>query len=73
MKLLGCILLALIMLSGCSYKNEALSLDSYKAEYQGPHSKENKTIYLRSVKDLRAKKNVVGYLDQKTPNTCPKP
>ena len=69
MKLLGCIFLALIMLSGCSYKNEALSLDSYKAEYKGPHSRDNKTIYLRSIKDLRAKKNVVGYLDQKTPNT----
>ena len=51
--------MAFLFLTGCTYKNEALTLDSYKAEYKGPAVKTNKTVYLRTVKDLRANKNIV--------------
>lgn len=65
MKTLFFLGLALLFLSGCTYKNEALSLDSYKAEYKGPLTKEKKTVYLRRVKDLRADKRTIGYVEQK--------
>ena len=55
----------LLLLSGCTYKNEALNLESYKAEYKGPLTKEKKTVYVRLVKDLRADKKVIGYVEQK--------
>lgn len=58
------VLLALLFLSGCTYKNEALNLASYKAEYTGPISRDNKTVYLRFVKDVRTDKKSVGYLLQ---------
>jgi len=61
--------LALLIMSGCTYKNEALNLDSYKAEYKGPLTRDKKVVYLKTVKDLRAKKNIVGYVDQKSANT----
>lgn len=40
-------------------------LKSYQSEYKGPSLRNNKTIYVRFVKDLRVKKNVIGYVDQK--------
>ena len=53
---------AMLLFTGCAYKNEALSLASYNAEYKGPASRDKKTIYLRIVKDLRADKSSIGYL-----------
>ncbi|WP_263831796.1 YajG family lipoprotein [Sulfurospirillum oryzae] len=69
MKHLLFVAMALLLFSGCAYKNEALTLESYKAEYAGPLSKDKKTIYLRTVKDLRANKSIIGYIDQKSPTT----
>ena len=69
MKHLFFVAMALLLFSGCTYKNEALNLESYKAEYQGPLSRDKKIVYLRTVKDLRAKKNIIGYVDQKSTNT----
>ncbi|WP_333803535.1 YajG family lipoprotein [Sulfurospirillum sp.] len=69
MKHLIFVAMALLIFSGCTYKNEALSLESYKAEYQGPLSRDKKIVYLRPVKDLRVKKNIIGYVDQKSSNT----
>lgn len=69
MKYLFFMAMTLLLFSGCAYKNEALALDSYKAEYTGPLSKDKKTIYLRTVKDLRANKSIVGYIDQKSATT----
>lgn len=66
MKHLFFMAMALLLFSGCAYKNEALSLESYKAEYTGPLVRDKKTIYLRTVKDLRAQKNIIGYVDQKS-------
>lgn len=60
---------ALLIFSGCTYKNEALSLESYKAEYKGPITRDKKVVYLKPVKDLRAKKNIIGYVDQKSSTT----
>ncbi|MDD3342939.1 MAG: YajG family lipoprotein [Sulfurospirillaceae bacterium] len=64
MKHLLFLLLPLLFFSGCTYKNEALNLASYKAEYTGPISKNKKTIYLRFVKDVRSDKESIGYLLQ---------
>ncbi len=69
MKHLFFVAITLLLFSGCTYKNEALNLESYKAEYQGPLSRDKKIVYLRTVKDLRAKKNIIGYVDQKSTNT----
>lgn len=66
MKYLFFVVMSLLIFSGCTYKNEALSLESYKAEYKGPLSRDKKIVYLRTVKDLRAKKNIIGYVDQKS-------
>ena len=66
MKYLLFIAMSLLLFSGCAYKNEAIALDSYKAGYTGPLSKDKKTIYLRTVKDLRANKSTIGYIDQKS-------
>ena len=69
MKYLFFMAMSLLLFSGCAYKNEPLALDSYKAEYAGPLSKDKKTIYLRTVKDLRANKSIIGYIDQKSPTS----
>ncbi len=66
MKILLMAVLSVFFLSGCVYKNEALTLDSYKAEYKGPLAKPQQTVYLRVVKDLRADKRMIGYVDQKS-------
>jgi uncharacterized lipoprotein YajG len=69
MKQLIFIALSLLLFSGCAYKNEPITLQSYKSEYKGPLSKDKKTIYMRTVKDLRVKKNSIGYIDQKGGDT----
>ena len=69
MKHLFFIALSLLLFSGCAYKNEPLSLASYKSEYKGPLLRNNKTIYVRFVQDLRVKKNTIGYIDQKGGDT----
>lgn len=52
----------LLLMTGCTYKNEALTLPPYATQYNGPLSKANTTVYLRLVKDLRQDKTIVGYL-----------
>ncbi len=53
---------ALLFLTGCAYKNEALALAPYHADYAGPLSKEHKSVYVRLVKDLRSDKQTIGAL-----------
>ncbi|WP_024955783.1 YajG family lipoprotein [Sulfurospirillum arcachonense] len=60
MKVLTYIIVFAFLLGGCSYKNEAISLNSYKAQYNGPTVKEKKTVYLESVIDDRKIKRVIG-------------
>lgn len=64
MKNLFYLLIVALLMGGCTYKNEALNLESYKAEYKGPISKDKKSIYLRWVKDVRTDKRSIGYLVQ---------
>jgi len=52
--------LALFM-AACSYVNDPLRLQPYEANYAAPISKEKKSVYLRSVNDLRADKQTLGY------------
>ncbi|MBU1659254.1 hypothetical protein KKG72_09420 [bacterium] len=58
--LLYLVVIALFM-GGCSYKNEAINLQSYKADYAGEVSKENKTVFLAFVKDTRIDRRSLGY------------
>lgn len=51
-----------LLMGGCAYKNEALRLESYKADYSGPVSDAKKSIYLSSVQDMRTDKRSVGYV-----------
>lgn len=61
MKILIYIVLVALFMGGCSYKNEALNLHSYKAEYTGPIVKEKKSVYIKTVKDTRIDKRSIGY------------
>lgn len=61
MKKLAYLLIVALFLGGCTYKNEAISLESYKAEYRGSSSKDKKSVYLKSVKDIRADQKNIGY------------
>ena len=53
-----------LLLGGCSYKNESITLKSYKADYAAEVSQEKKTISLSVVKDIRTDKRTVGYIEQ---------
>lgn len=50
-----------LFFSACSYSNEPLRLLPYEANYAAPVSKDKKSLYLRSVNDLRADKQTLGY------------
>lgn len=54
-----------LFFGGCSYKNEAIALQSYKADYAGETSKDKKTVYLGLVKDMRTDKRTIGYVVKK--------
>ena len=60
MKSLLTLTISLFLLTGCSYKNEALSLKPYDSTYAGPLSKTHKTLYVRLVKDARVEKTRIG-------------
>ena len=62
MKNLCCLIVAVLLMGGCSYKNEAVSLSSYKSQYTGAISNTHKSIYLASVSDERVDKTSVGYV-----------
>lgn len=49
------------LIGGCSYKNEAISLQSYKTQYTGPTAKKQKSVYLKVVQDSRMDKRSIGY------------
>lgn len=51
----------MLLVSGCSYKNEAINLESYKAQYTGPIAKEKKSVYVKVVQDIRKDKRSIGY------------
>jgi len=49
-----------LLIGGCSYKNEAIELPSYKGEYSGENATNKHALYLRSVKDKRIDKKNIG-------------
>lgn len=53
-----------LLVGGCSYKNESITLESYKADYAGEVVKDKKTVYLSIVKDTRMDKRTVGYVEE---------
>lgn len=60
MKYILSFLVLLVFLTGCTYKNNPLSLNSYDARYAGPLSKEHKSVLVRVVKDIRSQKQTIG-------------
>lgn len=55
-------LTVVILLSGgCSYKNELVNLEPYKADYAGTILNNGKPVYLQVVKDARQEKQTIGY------------
>lgn len=64
------IILALIV-TGCAYKNPPIAMGIYKAEYDGERVKQNTTVYLSSVKDIRQEKSTIGYVIVDSKKTLP--
>nr|WP_321268370.1 YajG family lipoprotein [uncultured Sulfurimonas sp.] len=62
MKSIFYLFVVLVFLGGCSYKNESINLSSYNTQYTGENSKENKTVNIVSVNDVRVDKKTIGYL-----------
>lgn len=62
MKSICYLFFALLILGGCSYKNESINLSSYNEIYTGKILKEEKTVYIESVKDMRFDKKSIGYI-----------
>ncbi len=69
MKSLFYILAVVVFLGGCSYKNEAINLSSYNAEYTGESSKEKKSVFIASIKDVRDDKKTIGYILENSKKT----
>ena len=62
MKNLFYLVIAALLMGGCSYKNEAMNLPSYKADYAGAVSNEKKGVYVSIVKDMRKDKRGIGHV-----------
>jgi len=62
MKSLLLLLATILIFSGCSYKNESLMLSQYDAQYTGELSKEKKSVFIESIRDLRVDKRSIGYV-----------
>ena len=63
MKKLYSLVAAVVLLSGCSYKNEAIELSSYKAQYLGKTTGDTNSISLLSVTDTREDKTSIGHVE----------
>lgn len=50
-----------LLISACTYKNEAVKLQPYEANYKAPMAKDKKAVFVQSVKDLRSNKTNIGY------------
>ncbi|WP_415396354.1 YajG family lipoprotein [Sulfurimonas sp. CS5] len=62
MKNLFLIVATMFVFSGCSYKNESLMLSNYDAQYTGELSKDKKSVFIESIKDIRVDKRSIGYV-----------
>lgn len=61
MKSLFYIVAVALLFSGCSYKNEVIKLQAYKADYAGEISQEKKSVFVNIVDDIRKDKKNIGY------------
>lgn len=52
-----------VLITGCSYQNEAIELSSYKTQYMGQTAQDKNSIYLSSVSDTREDKTSIGYVE----------
>ena len=58
-KLFSIFILALLI-TGCSYKNQSINLQPYQADISINNSQEKKSVYIKTVKDLRTNKISIG-------------
>lgn len=61
MKNLIYLVLITFIMGACTYKNEPIALQPYKANYAGAVSQEKKSIFIDNITDKRANKNNIGY------------
>lgn len=52
-----------VLMTGCSYKNEAIELSSYKTQYMGMTAQDTNSFSLSSVTDTREDKTSIGYVE----------
>jgi len=52
-----------VLMTGCSYKNEAIELSSYKTQYLGQTAYDKSSVFLSSVTDIREDKTSIGYVE----------
>lgn len=69
MKKLNYLVVLALMLGGCSYKNDPIALESYKANYNGEMAQKNVSVFLSTVKDTRVDKRTVGYVLENSKKT----
>lgn len=53
----------IVLMTGCSYKNEAIELSSYKTQYMGKTAQDMNSFSLSSVTDTREDKTSIGYVE----------
>jgi uncharacterized lipoprotein len=66
MKNLYSLVAAVILMSGCSYKNEAIELSSYKAHALSTTTVDRNNISFLSVTDIREDKTSIGHVEANT-------
>jgi uncharacterized lipoprotein len=63
MKKLYSLVAVVVLMSGCSYKNEPIELSSYKAQYLGQMTQDTNSVSLLSVTDIREDKRSIGHVE----------
>ena len=69
MKKFNYLVVLALMLSGCTYKNNPIPLESYKADYNGDKAQNNASVFLSKVKDTRTDKRTIGYVLENSTKT----
>lgn len=62
MKKLYSLVAVVVLMTGCSYKNEAIELSSYKPHYLSKTTEDRNNISYLSVTDTREDKTTIGYV-----------
>ncbi len=61
MKTILSLVIALLLLQGCAYKNEPVALSAYVGKYKGDVLTTGQKLYIQSVKDLRVEPKFLGH------------